>query len=137
MTVTNFDRATLEQIYPREIWESEAALNSQGRSGMLRGLLIEASTEGDGGLNIRRAVRPLGDTGVDGSSRAFFVCPYMGRAYDIFMPGYGGHGAVVEKHSALEDISPEYERFIDGVIKSVSSADLHYTPLSRDRMPRG
>jgi hypothetical protein len=128
------DRQSIERIYPREVWEADAGLNSQGRDASQRGVLIALSSGKDGLVHIRRAVRYVGEGMME--ANGVFLCPYLGRAYDIFVAAAGIHGAVVEKHDALEDVSSEYTGFIDGVL--ATARWLRRAALAKpESLPRG
>jgi len=135
MAIANIgDRQSIERIYPREVWETEAGMNSEGGEQKLCGLLIESNPDGDGSFQIRRAARDKAENEAD--SYVIFLCPYMGRAFDIFT-STGVYGAVVEKHDALEDDSYEYADFIDGVIAAARTATLHHILGIGDNLPKG
>ena len=128
------DRRSIERIYPRDLWESDAGFNSQGCDSSRRGVLIVTAVGSDGEVHVRRAVRHVGE-GIE-ESHGIFICPYLGRAYDIFEPAAGVHGAVVEKHDALEDISFEYAAFIDAVVAAAARIRVvHLAP--QVRLPKG
>jgi hypothetical protein len=128
------DRQSIEQIYPREVWEVVAGLNSQGRDANQRGVLIALSSGKDRPVHIRRAVRYVGEGIME--SNGVFLCPYLGRAYDIFAAAVGVHCAVVETHDALEDVSSEYIGFVDGVL--ATARRLRLAALAKpESLPRG
>lgn len=136
MTTVNVNnRASIEALYPRDVWESDAGTNSQTRKGKLRGLLIVSPPSADGNFHLRRALRSVADCQSD--PHVAFVCPYMGRAYDIFTPAAGVHGAVLEKRDALEDHSDEYQAFIDGIISAARQVQFPPIPGSKGRLPKG
>lgn len=136
MAIANInDRQSVEQIYPHDVWEADAGMNSQGRDGLLRGLLIESSPANDGSFNIRRAVRHIGDVTLD--PYTLFMRPNLGKACDIFAPGLGVHGAVIEKHDALEDDLRDYVDFVDGLFATARRSRLHTASRVVDRLPKG
>ena len=137
MTSANIsDRRSVEKIYPRDVWEAEAANNSQGGQKILGGLLIESQPDDAGNFHLRRTTR--GSAEIEGSQHyVIFICPYMGRAYDVFTPIFGVHGAIKEKHDALESVDDEYDDFIARVLDAASHARLSHIPVAGDRLPRG
>lgn len=138
MTMANIgDRQSIELIYPRAVWETEAGMNSERNGETLCGLLIESQPDDKGDFRIRRAARNVGEDHTNG--HVVFLCPYMGRTYDTFTPR-SAHGAVTEKHDpfgALNDAARQYDDFIDGVIRTARTVVLQHIPGKGERLPKG
>jgi hypothetical protein len=137
MTAANIlDRHSIESVYPRDVWELEAANNSRGGQKILSGLLIESSPDDAGYFRIRRATRQSAEQ--EGTQRyVIFICPYMGKAYDVFTPIFGVHGAIKEKHDGMEPIDDEYADFIARVLIAASHAQLSHIPGHGEPLPKG
>ncbi len=108
------DRQSLTAIYPIEIFWSDAAQNSTAEATTRHGLLIVDGPEGDGSLQVTRAIRCISQPpeGLD----ALFICPYMGRAYGFFALRGGEMGAVEEKADIFDMHPEEYDAFINTVM---------------------
>jgi hypothetical protein len=128
------NRDSITTIYPREIFEVEAAKNSRVGETTRHGLLIEGAPEGDGSLRVGRVTRSIGDP--SGGPETLFICPYMGRAYGFFGLQGGGKGAVVENRDIFDPHPEEYHAFINTVLAAAKSFRPP-PPLDRSRLPRG
>lgn len=136
MPVANiFDRRSIEGIYPRHVWEVEAGNNSRGNQQILHGLMIESPPDDTGNFRIRRATRQAAEK--EPQSYVIFICPYMGKAYDVFTPIQGLHGAIKEKHDALEPLDDEYADFIARVREAATHARLSHIPGHGEPLPLG
>ncbi len=114
MHVDAKDRQAIMAIYPFEIFEADAAENSEADATIRHGLLIEGAPEGDGPLRVTRATKSIGEPpeGPD----ALFLCPYMGRSYGFFALRGGEMGAVEEKQNIFDPHPEEYDAFINTVM---------------------
>jgi hypothetical protein len=108
------DRKSVESIYPEQIWEQDAATNSVPTTGVHRGLLIRTACDTDGWFELDRAARSVGEDTHD--QDAMFLCPFMGKAADLFVEVPGVHGAYALRPGADFDFVEDYRRFIDRVI---------------------
>ena len=108
------DRHSIMAIYPFELFEAEAAQNSTAAATTRHGLLVEGAPEGVGPLRVRRATKWVGDPAEE--QEAFFICPYMGRAYGFFAMRGGEMGAVEEKQDIFDLHPEEYDAFINTVM---------------------
>jgi hypothetical protein len=130
-----FDRRSMERIYLREIWAVESGSNSRGSQQILHGLLIESSPDNAGNFRIRRATQQTAEK--EPQRYAIFICPYMGKAYDAFTPAPGLHGAIEEKHDALDSLDDEYADFIARVLETATHARLSHIPGHGEKLPLG
>jgi hypothetical protein len=134
-TATIRDARSIEQLYPRNVWQAEAADNSRGSQSLHRGLVIESEPDADGNFRLRRATRQAADESP--ARHVIFICPFMGKAYDIYTPTLGVHGAIREKHDALTPLDDEYEDFIARVLETAKHAKLAHIPGPGERLPKG
>jgi hypothetical protein len=108
------DRHSIMAIYPFELFETDAAQNSTAAETTRHGLLIEGVPGGGGSLRVVRVTKSIGDPPEE--PEAFFICPYMGRAYGFFALRGGEKGAIEEKENIFDPHVEEYDAFIDAVI---------------------
>jgi hypothetical protein len=108
------DRQSLTTIYPFAIFRSEAAQNSTAEARTRHGLLLVEAPEGDGSLEVTRAIKWIGE--LTEKRDALFICPYMGRAYGILALRGGEMGAVEEKGDVFDLHPEEYDAFINTVM---------------------
>jgi hypothetical protein len=125
------DRPSIEALYPAEVFEADAGANSMGHAHFLRGIRVEAGSDESGAVRIARATQSLSDA--DHPACSAFLCPYMGRAYGLFMLQGGGRGAVDERRDIFEPHLDEYSAFIDKIIETGRHSALA-PGGSRDRM---
>jgi hypothetical protein len=116
------DRASIEAIYPREVFRSDAARNSDAKAAVLHGVSIASEVSEGGAFALQRASRhvgegdPLGDT--------LFLAPFLGDAYAA-MEQTPAYGATKEKARGLEKVDrqdADYDAFIERVIAAASQA---------------
>jgi hypothetical protein len=124
------DRATIEAIYPREAFESDAAQNSRGKAAVVHGLLIASEVAESGVFELKRAKRHAGENHPLGDTR--FIAPFLREAYAVLeqTPAYG---APKEKAGGLEKVErrgDDYRTFIDQVIEMAARAQFK-DPIGR------
>ena len=79
MTAANVnDRSTVEAIYPREAFQSDAAENSRAKTAVLRGVLIASAASESGAFAFHRASRHVGEKDPLGDTR--FLAPFLSEA---------------------------------------------------------
>jgi hypothetical protein len=87
MRVNANDRASIERVYSRVDFETEAQANARGDAAVLSGVRIDSMAAEDGGFELLRAARQVGED--DSAANSHFLCPYAqgapGDGYDIFI----------------------------------------------------
>lgn len=111
-----FRRETIEAIYPRDVFESDAGLNSTADAVILHGVFIGSAPDEQGQFRIARATRRVGEALHEPGS--LFLPPYMGKAYGAFSLQGGSKGAVIENRDIMEPHPEEYAAFIDELIRA-------------------
>jgi hypothetical protein len=111
-----FDRASIEAVYPRDLFESDAATNSAARSTTSRGVRIESAPDEGGEFRLVRAAHRA--TKRAAHRDAIFLCPYMGRAYSLFSLAGGVKGQIIENADPFEPHPEEYDAFIERIIET-------------------
>jgi hypothetical protein len=94
-----FQRETIEAIYPCDVFENDAGLNSTADAATLHGVFIGSAPDNQGEFRIARATRQVGEAPHESGS--LFLCPYMGQAYGAFSLQGGSKGAVVENRDIM------------------------------------
>jgi hypothetical protein len=99
MTANIHDRASIERVYPREAYASDASQNERRKPAMLRGVRIAAAPDEKGEFAIEPAVQHAGE--VPG---AVFLAPF--------------HRVTAEENAAADpDPRLGYEAFLDEIIE--------------------
>jgi hypothetical protein len=111
-----FRRETVEAIYPRDVFENDAGLNSTADAVILHGVFIGSAPDEQGQFRIARATRQVGEA--QDQSGLLFLPPYMGKAYGAFSLQGGSKGAVIENRDIMEPHPEEYIAFIDELIRA-------------------
>jgi hypothetical protein len=111
-----FRRETIEASYPRDVFETDAGLNSTADAVILHGVFIGSAPDEQGQFRIARATRQVGETPHESGS--LFLSPFMGKAYGAFSLQGGSKGAVIENRDIMEPHSEEYIAFIDEFIQA-------------------
>jgi hypothetical protein len=120
-TANVFDRASVEAIYPRDVYEAEAAQNAVGNAQMLRGLRIDSAPDDKGDFTLVRAARDVGEAA--GTREALFLSPTMeSRDYGRFTEMPGREGGVEERRDPPGSAGDAYAAFIDRVIEAARDA---------------
>jgi hypothetical protein len=109
------ERTSVERLYPLSAFDQDAGENSSATSPQRRGVRIESVPDAAGAFRMVRSSQAL--TGPDTPGTAF-VCPYMGRAYGLFMIKGGGRGAVEERGDIFADHLDEYTAFLDTLVQT-------------------
>jgi hypothetical protein len=122
------DRATVEAIYPREAFESDAAQNSRGKAAVLHGLLIASEVAESGAFELKRAKRHAGENDPLGDTR--FVAPFL-READGAMEQISAYGAERPRGvKTAEGRRGDYDSFIDRVLAAAARAEFK-DPIGR------
>ena len=111
-----FRRETVEAIYPRDVFENDAGLNSTADAVILHGVFIGSAPDEQGQFRMARATRQVGEAPHEPGS--LFLSPYMGKAYGAFSLQGGSKGAVIENRDIMEPHPEEYIAFIDELIRA-------------------
>jgi hypothetical protein len=102
------DRSTIEAIYPREAFESDAAQNSRDKAAILHGVLIASEVSESGAFALLRDI-------------------------DARMEQAPAYGAAEEKPGGLEEMErqgADYDSFIDRIIAAATRAEFK-EPIGR------
>jgi len=114
------DRATVERIYPRAVFQQEANANARGNASVLSGVRIVSAADDSGAFDLVRASRHAGES--DPSDGAIFLSPAVPGA----VPG-----------SLAPAWDAAYARFIDKIIATVARAEFAPSPGPGDARLRG
>jgi hypothetical protein len=124
------DRSTIEAIYPREAFESDAAQNSRDKAAILHGVLIASEVSESGAFALQRSKRQVGEG--DPLSDTLFLAPFL-RDIDAGMEQAPAYGAAEEKPGGLEEMErqgADYDSFIDRIIAAATRAEFK-EPIGR------
>jgi hypothetical protein len=111
-----FRRETVEAIYPRDVFENDAGLNSTADAVILHGVFIGSAPDEQGQFRMARATRQVGEA--QDQAGSLFLPPYLGKAYGAFSLQGGSKGAVIENRDIMEPHLEEYIAFIDELIRA-------------------
>jgi hypothetical protein len=114
------DRATIERIYPRAVFQQEANANARANASVLCGVRIASAADDRGAFDLARASRHAGES--DQSDGAIFLSP---------APQPAAPGA---PSPAWDDA---YARFIDKIIDTATRAEFARSPGPGDARLRG
>lgn len=109
------DRASIEEIYPRETFRQDAARNSVGTATVLRGLRIMSQPDESGVFDLVAVKRQTGERDPEGDT--------------VFVPAF--------LESGIEDPGPtdsDYRAYIDRVIAVARSVDFKPAIAQDDRL---
>jgi hypothetical protein len=108
------ERTSVELVYSLSAFDQDAGENSSGSSPRRCGVRVESVPDAAGAFRMVRTSQALtGSTDTPGTA---FVCPYMGRAYGLFMSRGGARGAVEERGDIFADHHDEYTAFLDTIV---------------------
>jgi len=110
------DRASIQSIYPEEVWEQDAAQNSIPTAEVRHGLLIRTACDAQGSFEVDRIGRNVAEDTPEHD--AVFLCPYMGKAGNLFASVPGVHGAYALRAGADMNVIEDYQAFINLVIEA-------------------
>jgi hypothetical protein len=120
-TANIFDRASVEAIYPRDVYQAEAAQNSVGNAQEQRGLRIDSAPDSEGNFRLARAVRDVGEAA--GTRDSLFLSPTMeSREYGRFAEMPGREGGMEERRNPPAPDGNDYAAFIDRIIEAARNA---------------
>ena len=116
------DRASIERIYPRDAFDTDAAKNSRGKALVLEGVLIASQPAENGEFELVRKRRHMGENDPEGDT--LFVAPYRGEEDGALQqtPGYGALEGTGDAVAKVEQGGREYEAFIDRIIATAKAA---------------
>ncbi|HTP85036.1 MAG TPA: hypothetical protein VMQ11_18935 [Alphaproteobacteria bacterium] len=110
------NRTSIEAVYPEQVWEQDAANNSVPTADVHHGLLIRTACDAKGSFEVHRIGRNVGEEAPEHD--ALFLCPYMGKAANLFVGVPGVHGAYALRAGADMNLVEDYKGFIDRVIEA-------------------
>jgi hypothetical protein len=125
------DRASVEALYPRAVFEADAAHNAVGNTQVLQGIHIESPPDENGAFALSRARRHVGEVGRNGG--AVFLAPDSQHRYAALMKSDAEYGGPVEKGDALaeaRDADDGYAAFIEDILETARSAEFQ-PPIGR------
>ena len=116
------DRSTIEQLYPRNVFEQDAARNAEAKAQILRGVRIMSPPDERGDFNLVPASKHVGEA--DPATDTTFVVPVLGRSYDALAdsPAYGASEEKGDALAKIRDKPDEYTAFLDRVVETAKSA---------------
>ena len=124
------DRSTLEQIYPQNVFEQDAARNSEAKAQVLHGVRIMSPPDEKGDFDLVAMSRQVGES--DPESDTAFLAPVLQRSYDALAesPDYGAPEEKGDALAKVQDKGGEYDAFLGRVIETATSADFK-PPIGR------
>jgi hypothetical protein len=123
MTRANInDRATLEEVYPREAFDQDVGLNSAPKTTTHHGLRIQSEPDAEGWFALSRGSRHVGEA--EEVIHSVFLVPT--RSYDgPLVPGDGSYGATQGGDDGLAaegaSAGSAYDGFIVQVLETARS----------------
>ncbi len=126
------DRASIERIYPRAVFERDANANARAKASVLSGVHISSAPDESCEFDLTRASRHVGEADTPGG--AIFLCPFAqardGGRGDEYPAAAGSSAAQGPKRSA-------YDLFIDRIIETARDARFDPSPGPGDARLRG
>jgi hypothetical protein len=125
------DRGSIERIYPRELFASDANANMRAETGVLRGVMVRSALDRDGHFELTRAQRQAGES--QNGEGGVFLCPFAqqtGHNDDYPAPA----APSTAKPSASGDA---YAAFIDDIIRAARRAEPTHARGAGDARIRG
>jgi hypothetical protein len=122
MSIANVnDRSSIERIYPRDAFESDAANNSRGKALVLEGVLIASQPSENGEFELVRKRRNVAENDPEGDT--LFLAPYLGRDYAALeqTPEYSAPQEKADGLGAVER-GADYGAFIERIIETAKAA---------------
>ena len=120
------DRASIERIYPRAVFDAEGKANLRAMASVLNGVSIASAIAEDGAFDLVRASRHVGEQDSEGG--AIFLCPFAQK-----QPAGAGKG----DEGASPPPDDPYAVFIDKIIATARDAPLDPSPGPGDARLRG
>lgn len=100
MTANIHDRASIERIYPREAYASDASQNERHKPATLRGVRITEAADKDGNFGVQPAAQHAGE-----EPQAAFLAPFR-------------RATAAENAARDPDPAQGYEAFLDEIIEA-------------------
>lgn len=126
------DRASIEAIYPEEVFALEVGENSRAKTAIHQGVHILSEVDDNGDFEIERAARHVGEDG--GPDQAIFLSPRLIGAADALVEG-GGYSTTVQRKSGRQaHKAADYVAFIDRIIETAKEAEIRPAPRGDERL---
>lgn len=110
------DRASVERIYPRAVFERDANANMRAKASVLCGVHITSTPDASGAFELARAARHAGEQ--DSGDAAIFLCPFAQET------GHGRDYPATATPPAGDGERAPYDAFIDKIIATARHAQL-------------
>jgi hypothetical protein len=122
------DPHTVENLYPREAFEHDAARNALDKGEVIYGIRIDSSPDEQGWFDLVRAQRHVGE--LSGSKESMFLSANQPH---LSAPVASDPDERAQERPAPEIRRKEYESFIDAVIKAARTVEIP-GPIGREEM---
>jgi hypothetical protein len=126
------DRASIERIYPRAVFEREAQANTRAKASVLYGVRIHSMPDESGAFQLIRASHHVGED--ERQSGSVFLCPFAQET--PFVERGNDYGAVTQRRDAGV-VRGDYDGFVDKIIETARSVRLDETPGRGDMRLQG
>jgi hypothetical protein len=125
------DRGSIEGIYPRELFASDANANMRAETSVLRGVMVRSALNSGGRFELTRAQRHIGEA--QSGEGGVFVCPFAQQT---------GHNDDYPVRAAPSTAKPAasgdaYAAFIDDMISAARRAEPTHASGDSDARIRG
>lgn len=127
------DRASIERVYPRALFENEANANSQAKADLLKGVTILSSPDAEGAFELQRASRHVGEQSKNAGDGGIFISPF---AQEPITGVRADYPATAGSGAPAGDRDP-YRRFIDRLVAEALRAKIDPSPGPGDARLRG
>jgi hypothetical protein len=126
------DRASIEQIYPRAVFEREAQANTRAKASVIYGVRIHSMPDESGAFQLIRASHHVGED--ERQSGSVFLCPF---AQEVAYVEQGNDDGAVEPRRDAGIVRGDYDAFVDKIIDTARTARLDEAPGRGDMRLQG
>ena len=131
-TANIHDPLSIESVYPRSAFDSDARLNARDKEAVAHGVMILSMPDSDGNFSLMRSKRHVGEP--DKTTHSIFLSPSLESSeYGAFVQSDTNYGGPMEPVEAPQELGDPYRSFVETLMQTARDADFPPAP-SADRL---
>ncbi|CAO3378532.1 hypothetical protein [Azospirillum argentinense] len=126
-TVNIHDPSSIESVYPRSAFDTDARQNARDKEAVEHGVMILSMPDADGNFSLTRSQRHVGEPGA--TTHSIFLSPTLDSSeYGALVPSDTGYDGPIEPAEASPTSGDPYRSFVDSLIQAARDADFPPQP---------